>query len=123
MAESQGSASCQVHRTGCLSSADLVLESWRILRELPIFSLVRILKILVLEKECLSSTVSEFASKSEGKQAKANASYLCILSCWLPPEDVGASSRCKVSLPTSADAVKKIPHSCTGCLGFCLFQI
>lgn len=32
-------SNCSVHKTGCHSSLDLLLESWRIPRELLVFSL------------------------------------------------------------------------------------
>lgn len=63
---------------GCLSSPDLILGSWRIPRELLVFSRCWNLKTLISTKECLSDRVNELASEREGKQAKSKVSLLHV---------------------------------------------
>lgn len=59
--------------TGCLSSCNLMLEPWRVSKELLGFSLCGILEkwVLIPVKECLSNRINELARESEDRQAKS----------------------------------------------------
>lgn len=76
---------CSVQEAGCLSSPALVLESWRIPGQLPLFS-------VHLE---VGSEVSEGPPQwqdrgqlNEGKSAERKASFFPVLFRGLPPEGV-----------------------------------
>lgn len=71
----QGSGSCSIHETGCLSSPSLVLKFWKFL-ECHSSAYVGFWRNHSPVKGWFRNRVNELASQREGRQAKSNSFFI-----------------------------------------------
>lgn len=99
----------QVFQIGFLCSSSLVLESWRISRELLVFSLHKNPEKVAFNTSC-SNRMDELANKSDGKRQKAKVSFIYVLYIGCHQK---VRPRFRVDLSAARNLIKEIFPSCS----------